>query len=161
MDEGGAGREDTAAMRKMVHVPYRGGAPAATDLIAGHAAVMFNNVNTAVPHVKSGRLRALAVTTQMRSPALPGAPTVAESGLPGFESNSWQGIVTRAGTPGAVIARLNAETVKVLQLPDVRNAIAGMGNDIAAGSPEAFLAYISSEMEKWGKVIKAANVRSE
>ena len=123
-------------MRKMVHVPYKGGAPAATGLIAGHAAVMFNNVITAMPQVKSGRLRALAVTTAGRSPALPEAPTVAESGYPGFESNSWQGIVTRAGTPGPIVARLNSEAVRVLQLPEVRNPIVSQGNDIAASSPE-------------------------
>jgi tripartite-type tricarboxylate transporter receptor subunit TctC len=146
---------------KMVHVPYKGGAPAATDLIAGHAAVMFNNVITAVPHVRAGKLRALAVTTVVRSPALPETPTVAESGYPGFESNSWQGIVTRAGTPEPIVARLNSEAVKVLQLPEVRNPIVSQGNDIAASSPEAFLAYMRSEMDKWGKVIKAAGVSGE
>ena len=150
----------TAGIR-MVHVPYKGGAPATTDLLSGQVAVMFNNVITAVPHVKNGRLRALAVTTLARSPALPEAPTVAESGYPGFESNSWQGIVTRAGTPGPVVARLNSEAVKVLQLPEVRNPIISQGNDIVASSPEAFLAHIRSEMDKWGKVIKAAGVNGE
>jgi tripartite-type tricarboxylate transporter receptor subunit TctC len=145
----------------MVHVPYKGGAPATTDLLAGQVAVMFNNVITAVPHVRTGRLRALAVTTARRSPALPAAPTVAESGYPGFESNSWQGIVTRAGTPGPIVARLNSEAVKVLQLPEVRNPIVSQGNDIAASSPEAFLAYIHSEMEKWSKVIQTAGVKNE
>jgi len=145
----------------MVHVPYKGGAPAATALIAGQTAVMFNNVITAVPHVKSGRLRALAVTTAKRSPALPEAPTVGESGYPGFESNSWQGIVTRAGSPQAVVARLNGEAVKVLNLPDVKSAIVSQGNDIVASSPEAFLAYMRSEMEKWGKVIQTAGIKNE
>ena len=145
----------------MVHVPYKGGAPATTDLLAGQVAVMFYNVITAVPHVRTGRLRALAVTTARRSPALPAAPTVAESGYPGFESNSWQGIVTRAGTPGPIVARLNSEAVKVLQLPEVRNPIVSQGNDIAASSPEAFLAYIHSEMEKWSKVIQTAGVKNE
>jgi tripartite-type tricarboxylate transporter receptor subunit TctC len=145
----------------MVHVPYKGGAPAATDLIAGQVAVMFNNVITAVPHVKAGKLRALAVTTAARSPALPEAPTVAESGYPGYESNSWQGIVTRAGTPQAIVARLNSEAVRALQLPEVRNPIVSQGNDIATGPPEEFLAYILKEMEKWGKVIQAAGVKGE
>ena len=145
----------------MVHVPYKGGAPATTDLLAGHAAVMFNNVITAVPHVKVGKLRALAVTTAKRSPAVPEAPTVADSGYPGFESNSWQGIVTRSGAPQAVVARLHSESVRILQMPEVRNAIASQGNDIAAGSPEAFLAYISSEMEKWGKVIQTVGVKND
>jgi tripartite-type tricarboxylate transporter receptor subunit TctC len=145
----------------MVHVPYKGGAPAATDLIAGQVAVMFNNVITAVPHVNAGKLRALAVTTAARSPALPDAPTVAESGYPGFESNSWQGIVTRAGTPAPVVARLNSEAVKVLQLPDVKNPITSQGNDIAASSPEEFAAYMRREMEKWGKVIQTAGVKND
>ena len=123
--------------------------------------MMFNNVITAVPHVKAGKLRALAVTTAVRSPALPEAPTVAESGYLGFESNSWQGIVTRAGTPQAVVARLNSEAVRILTLPEVRNPIASQGNDIAAGSPEEFAAYIRREMEKWGKVIKAARVQGD
>jgi tripartite-type tricarboxylate transporter receptor subunit TctC len=146
---------------KMVHVPYKGGAPATTDLLSGQVAVMFNNVITAVPHVKSGRLRALAVTTQTRSPALPEAPTVAESGYPGFESNSWQGIVTRAGTPETIVARLNSEVVKILNTPEVRSINASQGNDIVASSPEEFTAYIRSEMEKWGKVITAAGVSGE
>lgn len=124
-------------------------------------AVMFNNVITAVPHVKTGRLRALAVTTAKRSAALPETPTVGESGYPGFESNSWQGIVTRAGTPSAVVARLNSEAVKVLQLPEVKNPIASQGNDIAASTPEEFLSYIRREMEKWGKVIQTAGVKNE
>jgi len=150
----------TAGIR-MVHVPYKGGAPATIDLLAGHAAVMFNNVITAVPHVKVGKLRALAVTTAGRTPALPETPTVGESGYPGFESNSWQGIVTRAGTPGTIVTRLNGEAVRVLQLPEVRNPIVSQGNDIAAGSPEEFATYIRREMEKWGKVIQAAGVKSE
>ena len=145
----------------MVHVPYKGGAPAATDLIAGQVAVMFNNVITAVPHVRVGRLRALAVTTTKRSPALPEVPTVGESGYPGFESNSWQGIVTRAGTPGPIIARLNSEAIRVLQLPEVRNPIVSQGNDIAASTPEEFAAYIRREMEKWGKVIQTAGVKND
>jgi len=123
--------------------------------------MMFNNVITAVPHVKAGKLRALAVTTAVRSPALPETPTVAESGYPGFESNSWQGIVTRAGTPQAIVARLNSEAVRVLQLPEVRNPIVSQGNDIAASTPEEFAAYIRREMEKWSKVIQTAGVKNE
>jgi tripartite-type tricarboxylate transporter receptor subunit TctC len=146
---------------KMVHVPYKGGAPATIDLIAGQVSVMFNNVITAVPHVKTGRLRALAVTTAKRSAAVPETPTMAEAGYPGFESGSWQGIVTRAGTPPAVIGRLNAETVKVLQLAEIRNPIVNSGNDIAAGTPEEFTAYIRREMEKWGKVIQTAGVKND
>jgi tripartite-type tricarboxylate transporter receptor subunit TctC len=146
---------------KMTHVPYKGGAPATMDLMAGQVAVMFNNATTTVPHVATGKLRVLAVSTAKRSPALPDVPTVAEAGYPGFESNSWQGIVTRAGTPGAIVARLNTEAVRILSLPDVKSINQSLGNDIAAGSPEEFLAYIRAEMEKWGKVIQTAGVKND
>ncbi len=146
---------------KMTHVPYKGGAPATMDLIAGNVAVMFNNATTTVPHVATGKLRALAVSTAKRSPALPDVVTVAEAGYPGFESNSWQGIVTRAGTPPAIIARLNGEVVRILGMPDVKSINQNLGNEDAAGTPEAFLAYIRTEMEKWGKVIKAAGVTNQ
>jgi tripartite-type tricarboxylate transporter receptor subunit TctC len=146
---------------KMTHVPYKGGAPATMDLIAGNVAVMFNNATTSVPHVATGKLRALAVSTARRSPALPDVVTVAEAGYPGFESNSWQGIVTRAGTPPAIIARLNGEVVRILGLPEVKSINQNLGNEDAGGTPEAFLAYIRTEMEKWGKVIKAAGVTNQ
>jgi tripartite-type tricarboxylate transporter receptor subunit TctC len=146
---------------KMVHVPYKGGAPATMDLIAGHVAVMFNNATTTVPHVATGKLRVLAVSTARRSPALPEVPTAGEAGYPSFESNSWQGIVTRAGTPPAIVSRLNGEVARILGLPDVRTTNRALGNEAAAGSPEEFLAYMRAEMEKWGKVIKAAGVRNE
>ena len=145
----------------MVHVPYKGGAPATVDLIGGQVGVMFNNVITAVPHVKSGKLRALAVTTPKRSPALPDTPTAAEAGYAGAESSSWQGIVTRAGAGAAVVNRMHADLVKVLALPDVRNAIVSQGNDIVAGTPQEFTVYIRAEMDKWAKVIKSAGVRNE
>jgi len=146
---------------KMTHVAYKGGAPATMDLMAGNVAVMFNNATTTVPHVSSGKLRVLAVSTARRSPALPDVVTVAEAGYPGFESNSWQGIVTRAGTPGAIVARLNSEAVRILSLPDVKSINQSLGNDGAGGSPEEFVAYIRSEMEKWGKVIQTAGVKNE
>jgi tripartite-type tricarboxylate transporter receptor subunit TctC len=146
---------------KMVHVPYKGGAPATMDLLAGQLDVIFNNPTTSVPHVGTGRLRALAVTTARRSPALPEVPTVAESGYPGFESGSWQGIVTRAGTPAAVIARLNTEFARILTLPDVKSFNVNIGNEIVGGSPEEFTAFIRAELDKWGKVIKVTGVRND
>lgn len=146
---------------KMTHVPYKGGAPASVDLMAGHVSVMFNNAATTVPHVGSGRMRVLAVTTAKRSPVLPDVPTVSESGYPGFESGSWQGIVTRAGTPAAIIARLHAESVRALNQQDVKNLNNSMGNETGGGSPEEFGAYIRQEMEKWGKVIKTTGVRND
>ena len=145
----------------MVHVPYKGGAPATTDLLGGQVGVMFNNVITAVPHVKTGKLRALAVTTAKRSPALPDAPTVAEAGYAGAESGSWQGIVTRAGAGAAVVSRMHADLVKVLAVPEVRNAIMSQGNEIATGTSQEFTAFIRAEMDKWAKVIKTAGVRNE
>ena len=146
---------------KMTHVAYKGGAPATMDLMAGNVAVMFNNATTTVPYVATGKLRVLAVSTAKRSPALPDVVTVAEAGYPGFESNSWQGIVTRAGTPGAIVARLNSEAVRILSLPDVKRINQSLGNEVAGGSPEEFVAYIRSEMEKWGKVIQTAGVKNE
>jgi tripartite-type tricarboxylate transporter receptor subunit TctC len=145
----------------MLHVPYKGGAPATTDLMGGQVGVMFNNVITAVPHVKSGKLRALAVTTAKRSAALPEISTIAEAGYAGAESSSWQGIVTRAGAGAAVVNRMHADLVKVLAIPDVRNAIVNQGNDIAASTPQEFAVYIRAEMDKWTKVIKTAGVRNE
>jgi len=145
----------------MVHVPYKGGAPATTDLIGGQVGVMFNNVITAVPHVKTGKLRAVAVTTAKRSAALPDIPTTAESGYAAAESSSWQGIVTRAGAGAAVVNRMHSDLVKVLAITDVRNAIINQGNDIAASTPQEFSAYIRAEMDKWAKVIKTAGVRNE
>ncbi len=145
----------------MVHVPYKGGAPATTDLIGGQVGVMFNNVITAVPHVKSGKLRALAVTTARRSAALPDVPTVAEAGYAGAESSSWQGIVTRVGAGAAVVSRMHTDLLKVLALPEVRTPIVNQGNDIVAGTPQEFTAFIRTEIDKWAKVIKTAGVRNE
>ena len=145
----------------MVHVPYKGGAPATTDLIGGQVGVMFNNVITAVPHVKSGKLRALAVTTTQRSPALPDTPTVSEAGYAGAESSSWQGIVTRVGAGAAVVNRMHADLVRVLAMPDVRTPIVNQGNEVVAGTPQAFATFIRAEIDKWAKVIKTAGVRNE
>ena len=145
----------------MVHVPYKGGAPATTDLIGGQVGVMFNNVITAVPHVKSGKLRALAVTTAQRSPALPDTPTVSEAGYAGAESSSWQGIVTRVGAGAAVVNRMHADLVRVLAMPDVRTPIVNQGNEVVAGTPQAFATFIRAEIDKWAKVIKTAGVRNE
>ena len=112
----------------LVHIPYKGSPPAVTDLLAGEVALMFSPSSTVLPHVKTGRLRALAVTTASRLPSLPDLPTVAESGLKGYETITWFGFVAPAKTPPAIVARLNAEIVKVLALPDVRNQFANPGH---------------------------------
>jgi tripartite-type tricarboxylate transporter receptor subunit TctC len=143
---------------KMYSVPYKGAAPATVDLLAGHVPVMFNNVIPAIPHVKSGRLRALAVTSIAQAPAFPGVPTIAESGYKGFESGSWQGVVTRAGVSPEVLKRLHSEIVKILRMPEVRDPIVAQGNEVIADTPQEFLSFIKTEMIKWEKVIKASGV---
>jgi tripartite-type tricarboxylate transporter receptor subunit TctC len=150
-----------AAGIDLVHVPYKGGAPATVDLLAGQIALMFNNPVTTLPHVKTGRLRALAITSAKRSHALPDVPTMKEYGYEGFESGSWQGIVVRAGTPQSIVTRLHTELVKVLHTPEVRNWNVNQGNEVIANSPQEFAAFIRQEMGKWAKVIKSAGVRND
>jgi len=145
---------------KMVHVPYKGGAPVMIDLIAGQVQVVFASAATAVPQSKAGKIRALAVTTARRSNALPDLPTVAESGLPGFEADNWYGFVTVANTPRPIISRLHAELLKALQSPDVQKALTNQGLDVRTSSPEEFGAYIKSEFNKWAKVIKDAGLQA-
>ena len=146
---------------KMLHVPYKGSPPAVTDLIAGEAALMFSPSSTVLPHVKTGRLRALAVTTAARLPSLPELPTIAESGLKGYETITWFGFVAPARTPQAVITRLNAEIVKVLALPEVRNLFASQGIETLGGTPDRFASYIRDEIAKWAKVIRLSGAKAE
>ncbi len=145
----------------MVHVPYKGSGPATIELVAGQVLVMFNNILPAMPQIKSGRLRALAVTTAKRSAAMPELPTIAESGYAGFEASSWQGIVTIAGTPQPVMRRLHAEIVKALQSPEAKSQIGGQGSEIVANTPQEFTGFIQQELDKWSKVIKTAAVRAD
>ncbi|MEQ1772459.1 MAG: tripartite tricarboxylate transporter substrate binding protein [Burkholderiales bacterium] len=143
---------------KMVHVPYKGGAPVMVDLIAGQVQVVFSSSATAVPQVKAGKIRALAVTTARRFTVLPDLPTMAESGLPGYEADNWYGFVTVAKTPKPILDRLHAELTKALQTADVRQALTNQGLDLRVSSPEEFGAYIKSEFDKWAKVIKTAGL---
>ncbi|MGH8703743.1 MAG: tripartite tricarboxylate transporter substrate binding protein [Burkholderiales bacterium] len=145
----------------MVHIPYRGSPPAVTDLLAGEVALMFSPSSTVLPHVKTGRLRALAVTTASRLPSLPELPTVAESGLKGYETITWFGFVAPAKTPPAVVTRLNAEIVKVLTLPEVRNLFASQGIETLGGTPDQFASYIRDEIAKWAKVIQLSGTKAE
>jgi tripartite-type tricarboxylate transporter receptor subunit TctC len=145
----------------MTHVPYKGGAPATTALIAGEVPVMFNNVITAMPHVRSGRLRALAVTSARRSANVPELPTVAELGYPGYAAESWQGVVTLAGTPKPIVTKLNQEIVAILKLADVNEFLTSQGNEVAASTPERFAAYIRAELAKWGRLIRQAGLHAE
>ena len=138
----------------MVHVPYKGSAPAMTDLLGGQIAIMFDNMPSAIQHVRSGKLRPIAVTTAKRSPELPDIPTIAEAGVPGYEAMSWFGLFAPAATPKPVLDRLNAALVKVLNQPDVKKKIAEQGGDVVAETPEQFAAFIKAETAKWGKVVK-------
>jgi len=142
----------------MVHIPYKGGAPAMLDLLAGRIQLIFSSAPTAVPQVKNGKIRGLAVTTARRSVVLPDLPTVAEAGVPGFEADNWYGVVTVAKTPPAIIKRLNAELVKALHMPDVKQLLLTQGLEVRTSTPQEFAAYIRSEYEKWAKVIKAAGI---
>lgn len=145
----------------LAHIPYKGSPPAVTDLIGGQVALMFSPASSVLTQVKSGRLRALAVTTATRLPSLPELPTVAESGLPGYETVTWFGFVVPAATPRDIIGKLNLDTVKVLAQPEVRQQFASQGVDVIGGTPEQFAAYIRSEIVKWARVIKESGARAQ
>jgi tripartite-type tricarboxylate transporter receptor subunit TctC len=145
----------------LVHIPYKGSPQAVTDLLGGQVALMFSPASTVLPHVKSGRLRALAVTTSARMPSLPELPTVAESGLPGFETVTWFGFLIPATTPREIVSKLNAEIVKVLAQPEARQQFATQGIDIIGGTPEQFAAYIRDDIVKWTRVIRESGARAE
>lgn len=138
----------------MQHVPYKGSAPAVTDLLGNQIGIMFDNMPSAIQHVRSGKLVPLAVTTAKRSPELPNVPTVAEAGVPGYEATSWFGMFAPAGTPAAVQARLHAALVKVLAMPEVKKKISEQGAEVMSETPEQFAAFIQQESTKWGKVVK-------
>jgi tripartite-type tricarboxylate transporter receptor subunit TctC len=145
----------------IVHIPYKGSAPALNDLIAGQVSMMFDLVLTAAPHVRSGAVRGLAVTGAQRSSALPGLPTVAESGIPGYEVSAWFGIFAPAGVPQPVVQRLNAEFVKALQQPDLRQRLASQGAEPLTSTPAEFSAYLRAEIEKWATVVKKAGMKPD
>ena len=144
---------------KMNHIPYKGSAPAMTDLMAGQIQVAFDFMISAMPHVKSGKVKALAVTSTTRSPVAPELPTVAESGVPGFEVIGWNGLVAPAATPKEVVARLNAELKKALEQPNVKARFAAQGFSATWTPPEKFGAYIQAEHTKWAKVVKDSGAK--
>ena len=143
----------------MQHIPYKGSPPALQDVMGGQVTMTFDNITTAWPLAKAGKLRALAVTTAKRSSIAPDVPTLAESGLPGFEVGSWQGVFAPAGTPPEIVKRLNAEIVKALNLPDVREKLSGLGAEIVADSPEEFSALVKAEVVKWADVVKKSGAK--
>jgi len=145
----------------MLHVPYKGGQPAIADLLAGQVAIYIPVLPSVVQLSKAGRLRLLAVTSAKRSSAVPDTPTVAESGVPGFEASNWFGFMTPAGTPPEIVARLNAEAVKAMQSPDVREKLAGLGFETQTGTPQELSGLLRRESEKWARVVKASGIRAE
>ena len=144
---------------KITHVPYKGSAPAVTDLIGGHVSLMFDNMPSALPHAKAGKLRGIAVSTLKRAAVTPELPTVAESGLPGFEVNVWFGVLAPAGTPRDIVQRLHGVLVKALQSPDVRERLSTQGAEPVGNTPEQFTAQMKADLVKWAKVVKAANIK--
>jgi tripartite-type tricarboxylate transporter receptor subunit TctC len=146
---------------KIVHVPYKGVAPAAVDLISGQVQMMSGDLSSLLPHVKSRRMRALAVTGAKRSHLLPQVPTIAESGIPGYEASGWFGVLVPAATPAPVVERLNAAIVKGLAAPDARERLNAFGGEAGGSTPEQFAAHIRNEAAKWGKLIKALGLKAD
>ena len=143
----------------MTHVPYKGSAPAIADLIGGQVQVMFDNLPSALPQIRGGKLRALAVTSRERANALPDVPTVAESGLPGFEASSWFGLLAPSGTPREVVVRVNAEIARWLASSDAKDKLASQGAIAAGGTPEDFVSHIAAETAKWQKVVRESGAK--
>jgi tripartite-type tricarboxylate transporter receptor subunit TctC len=145
----------------LVHIPYKGGAPAATDLLAGHVDMMFEQMYMAMPNIKAGKTRALGVTSRKRLAFAPDIPTMEEAGLPGFEVLNWQGVIAPKGTPPDIIQRLNTEINKVLAMAEMRDRILSQGNEVAGGTPQQFDTFIRAENAKWGKLVREANITAD
>jgi tripartite-type tricarboxylate transporter receptor subunit TctC len=152
---------NTMAGVKMQHIPYKGRAQAIPDLLGGRIQLIFDNMPSALPLVKSGELKAIAVTSGQRSPAAPQIPTIAESGLPGFEATSWFALLASPGVPRDVQMRINAEALKVLAMPDVKEKLAGLGLETNPGTPDQLAGVIQSETAKWAKVVKESGAKAE
>jgi tripartite-type tricarboxylate transporter receptor subunit TctC len=146
---------------KMVHVPYKGAAQGLNDLIGGRLQLSFDNIPPAIPHVRSGKLRALAVTAARRSPLLPELPTVSEAGLPGFDVSAWFGLLVPAATPAPLVQRLNAETVKALRDADVRARLERLGFDVVGSSPAEFAAHVQREAARWSRIIRDSGAKAD
>jgi len=146
---------------KMVHVPYKGGGPSMIALVGGEVSVCFATMPSAVGYVRGGRLRGIAVTTEKRSPSMPELPTIAETGVKGYEAGSWYGLSAPAGTPKPIIDRLHAETLKVMALPDIKERLFKAGFEVVTSTPEEFAAFTKSEIQKWGKLVKATGLKAD
>jgi tripartite-type tricarboxylate transporter receptor subunit TctC len=145
---------------KMTHIPYKSSAPALIDLLAGNIQVLFNNLISTTPHVRAGKVRALATTGLKRSPALPDLPSLSEAGLKGYENSSWSAVAAPAGTPATIIARLHKEFAEILRMPDIQKRHAEVGAEIIASTPEEFHSYLKTEVAKFGKLVKAAGIKA-
>ena len=145
----------------LTHIPYKGSAPAVTDLIGGQVQAMFDNVPNVIQHVKAGRLRALGITTPKRVASMPDIPTIDEAGVPGYQVNVWFGVVAPAGTPKDTVTKLNAEINRILGLAEVKERFNTAGIDIVGGTPETFDKHIREQVTTWGKVVKDANIRAD
>jgi tripartite-type tricarboxylate transporter receptor subunit TctC len=143
----------------MVHIPYKGTAPAITDVLAGHVSLMFNSMPSVLQHTRTGRLRGIAVSTSTRSAAAPEIPTVAESGVPGFSYATWYGVLAPAGVPKDIVTKLNAEIVRILKDKDVAQRLVREGAEPAPGTPEEFAKYMRGEYDQWRKTIAAAKLK--
>ncbi len=151
----------TMAKVDLVHIPYMGSGPALVDVLGGHVVLMFASAPSSMPHVKTGRLRALAMTGSQPSAAMPGVPTIAESGLPGFETYGWYGMLAPAGTPTSIVQRLHTAILKALAVPEVIDRIIADGSEKVANTPEQFADYIKRDIPKWAKVIKESGARAD
>ena len=145
----------------IVHIPYKGPGPALQDILSGQVNLYFDTIASTLPQVRAGRLKGLAITSPARSSLAPEIPTVAESGMPGFDVAPWFGALTRAGTPPEIVARLNAEMLRILNLADVRATLAGQGVTIIASSPEAFAQYIDQEIVRWARVVRETGAKAD
>jgi tripartite-type tricarboxylate transporter receptor subunit TctC len=151
----------TAAKLDVIHIPYKGSAPAITDLLGGHVPVMFDSMVAILPHIKTGKVKPIAVTSAKRSPQLPDVPTFAESGLPAVESYAWYGFFAPTGTPKDIVAKLNSETLKVMKQPDFQKVLADTGSDFVGDTPENFAAFVKTEAVKWGDIVKKSGATAE
>jgi tripartite-type tricarboxylate transporter receptor subunit TctC len=151
----------SAAGINMIHVPYKGTPAAHSDLLAGQVSLMFDNIVAVMPHIKSGKMKPIAVTGARRSATLPDTPTVAESGVPGFEAVSWVGVLVPAGTPKEIVSKLNADFVAAMAMPDVKEKLSASGAELEGSTPEQFAVHIRQEIDKWSKAVKSSGATAD